>query len=228
VTSVQVNTLLPARKEGTIGVYRQKTVDRLFAGMLNARFAELAQKSDAPFVFGFSGRSGFLVRSKEVAFLNALVKEGAVENAMRALITEAERVARFGFTETELARQKASVLRNYERLALEKENALSSSKANEYVRAFLTGETLPSADDEYALHQRFVPEITLAEINKLAREWFPVNAQNRLVIVTGGVEACSHHQRNARRGTEGLRRHHRLSGSARVTACARQNYQSRH
>ena len=184
LTVVQVNTLLPARKDGTIGVYRQKMVDRLFAGMLNARFNELTQKPDAPFVFGFSGRSGFLVRTKEIAVLNALVKEGAVENAVRALITEAERVARFGFTETELARQKASVLRNYERLALERENALSSSKADEYVRAFLTGETLPSADDEYALHQRFVPEITLAEINKLAREWFPVNAQNRLVIVT--------------------------------------------
>ena len=183
-TSVQINTLLPARQEGTIGVYRQKTVDGLFAGMLNARFAELAQKPDAPFVFGFSGRSNFLVRTKEVAFLNALVKEGAIENAMRVLLTEAERVARFGFTETELARQKASVLRNYERLAVEKENVLSSTKAAEYVRSFLTGETLPSADDEYALHQRFVPEITLAEINKLAREWFPVSAQNRLVIVT--------------------------------------------
>ncbi|HJS24660.1 MAG TPA: insulinase family protein [Pyrinomonadaceae bacterium] len=183
-TSVEIDTLLPARPQGTIGVYRQKTVDRLFAGMLNARFAELAQKPDAPFVFGFTGRSSFLARSKEVAYLNALVKEGAVENAARALLTEAERVARFGFTETELARQKASVLRNYERLALEKDNALSSTKASEYVRAFLTGETLPSADDEYALHQRFVPEITLAEINKLAREWFPVSAQNRLVIVT--------------------------------------------
>ena len=43
---------------------------------------------------------------------------------------------------------------------------------------------LPSADDEYALHQRFLPEITLAEINKLAREWFPVSNKNRLVIVT--------------------------------------------
>jgi zinc protease len=103
---------------------------------------------------------------------------------MRALLAEAERVARFGFTETELARQKASMLRNYERQALEKENALSSTKAAEYVRNFLTGETLPSADDEYALHQRFVPEITLAESNKLAREWFPVSAQNRLVVVT--------------------------------------------
>ena len=183
-TSVQVNTLLPARQQGSVGVYRQKTVDRLFAGMLNARFAELGQKPDAPFVFGFSGRSSFLARTKEIAFLNALVKEGAVENAMRALLTEAERVARFGFTETELARQKASMLRNYERLAMEKENAVAASKADEYVRSFLMGETLPSADDEYALHQRFVPEITLAEINKLAREWFPVSAQNRLVIVT--------------------------------------------
>ncbi len=183
-TSVEVNTLLPARPEGSIGAYRQNTVDRLFSGMLNARFAELAQKPDAPFVFGFSGRSTFLGRNKEIAYLNALVKEGAVENAMRALLTEAERVARFGFTETELARQKISVLRNYERLALEKENALASSKAAEYIRNFLMGETLPSADDEYALHQRFVPEITLAEINKIAREWFPLSPENRMVIVT--------------------------------------------
>ena len=129
-------------------------------------------------------RGSFLARNKEIAYLNALVKESAVENAMRVLLTEAERVARFGFTETELARQKASMLRDYERLALEKENTLASSKADEYVRNFLMGETLPSADDEYALHQRFVPEITLTEINKLAREWFPVSAQNRLVIVT--------------------------------------------
>ena len=43
-------------------------------------------------------------------------------------------------------------------------------------------ETLPSADDEYALHQRFLPEITLDEVNKLAKEWFP--DRNRLVIVT--------------------------------------------
>ncbi|HEY0723732.1 MAG TPA: insulinase family protein, partial [Pyrinomonadaceae bacterium] len=120
----------------------------------------------------------------EVAFLNALVKENGVERGLQALLTEAERVARFGFTETELARQKASVLRNYERNALEKDNTLAVNRAGEYVRNFLIDETLPSADDEYALHQRFLPEITLAEINKLAREWFPVSNQNRLVIVT--------------------------------------------
>jgi zinc protease len=188
-TSIEIDTLLPARPEGSIGKYRQKTVDRLFAGMLNARFSEIAQKPDAPFVFGFSGRGNFLARTKEIAFLNALVKEGNVESAMRVLLTEAERVARFGFTETELARQKASVLRNYERLALEKDNVMAAAKAAEYVRNFLVGETLPSAEDEYALHQRFVPEITLAEINQLAREWFPLSPKNRLVVLTAPEKA---------------------------------------
>ena len=184
-SNIEIDTLLPARTPGSVGVYRQKIVDRLFGGMLNARFAELAQKPDAPFLFSFSGRGSFTARTKEIAFLSAVVKEGAVENGMRVLLTEAERVARFGFTETELARQKVNVLRSYERLALEKENALSAVRASEYVRNFLVGETLPSPDDEYALHQRFLPEITLAEVNKLAREWFPASSQNRLVVVTG-------------------------------------------
>ena len=188
-TSIEIDTLLPARPQGSIGAYRQKTVDRLFGGMLNARFAELTQKPDAPFVFGFGGRGGFLARTKEISFLNALVKEDGIERGLQALLTEAERVARFGFTETELARQKANVLRNYERLALEKDNTLAVNRANEYVRNFLIDETLPSADDEYVLHQRFLPEIALAEINKLAREWFPVSNQNRLVIVTAPQKA---------------------------------------
>jgi zinc protease len=188
-TSIEIDTLLPARPQGSIGAYRQGTVDRLFAGMLNARFAELAQKPDAPFVLGFTGRGGFLARTKEIAFLNALVKEDGIERGLQALLTEAERVARFGFTETELARQKAGVLRSYERLALEKDNTLAASRAGEYVRNFLINETLPSLDDEYALHQRFLPEITLTEINKLAREWFPLSNQNRLVIVTAPQKA---------------------------------------
>jgi zinc protease len=64
---------------------------------------------------------------------------------------------------------------------------MSASRADEYVRNFLQNETLPTADDEYALHKRFLPEITLAEINKLAREWFP--DRNRAVVVTSPAKA---------------------------------------
>ena len=180
-TIIQVYNLLPAREEGSVAEYRQDTVDRLFAGMLSARFSELAQKPDAPFVFAGGGRGSFLARNKESASLFALAKHDSIERALETLLDEAERVARFGFTATELERQKQSVLLNYQRLAIEKDNTLSANRAGEYVRNFLIDETLPSADDEYALHQRFLPEIKLDEINKLAKEWF--SGRNRLVVV---------------------------------------------
>jgi zinc protease len=183
-TSVELHTLLPARPQGTIGVYRQKTIDRLFSAMLSARLSELAQTADAPFLFAFGGRGRFLARTKDSASLGAVVKEGSVERGLEALLTEAERVSRFGFTETELARQKQSILLNYERIKVEQQNRFSNSRADEYIRNFLDNETLPAADLEYDLHQRFLPEITLSEINKLAAEWFPKTERNRLVVVT--------------------------------------------
>lgn len=180
-TSVEIDTLLPSRPEGLVGAYRQKTVDRLFSGMLSARFSEIAQQPNAPFIAAFAGRGRFFAQSKDSAVLTALVKEDSIERGLDTLLTEAERVARFGFTTTELQRQKQSVLRNYERNALEKDNVESGRRADEYVRNFLVSETLPSLDDEYVLHQRLLPGITLEEINKLAREWFP--DRNRMVVV---------------------------------------------
>ncbi len=181
-TTIQINTMLPALEQGSVVTYRQKTINNLFSGMLSARYSEMTQKPDAPFIMAFAGRGSSLAHAKDMASLVALVKEDGIERGLDSLLVEAERVARFGFTATELDRQKQSVLRNYERLAAEKENRLSASRADEYIRNFLENELLPSADDEYALHQRFLPEITLAEINKLAREWFP--DRNRVIIVT--------------------------------------------
>jgi zinc protease len=181
-TSIEIDNFLPSREEGSVEVYRQKTVDRLFSSLLNARFAELAQKPDPPFVSASVGRSGFVARTKDQAYLAATVKDDGVERGLDALVAEAERVARHGFTATELDRQRLAVLRGYERIAAETNNRVSASRADEYVRNFLEGETLPTAADEFALHQRFLPGITLDEINKIAREWFV--DRNRIVIIT--------------------------------------------
>src|SRR5205085_626468 len=114
-------------------------------------------------------------------------KEDGIERGLDAILSEAQRVAKFGFTATELDRQKQNILRNYERLAMEKENRESGSRADEYVRNFLSDETLPSPEDEYNLHKKFLPGITLDEINKLATEWFP--DRNRMVVVEAPEKA---------------------------------------
>ena len=186
-TSVEIDTLLPSREEKTVGDYRQQTVDRLFSGMLSARFSEIAQQPNAPFINAGAGRGSFFARSKDSATLFALVKEDGIERGLDAILSEAERVEKFGFTATELDRQKQNVLRQYERNAIEKENRDSGSRADEYVRNFLDNESLPTADDEYNLHKKFLPGITLDEINKLAKEWFP--DKNRMVVVEAPQKA---------------------------------------
>ena len=186
-TSVEVDNFLPARPQGPVATYRQEIVDRLFAGMLAARFGELAQKPGAPFIAASVGRGLFVVRTKDEASLRALVPEDGIERGLDALFAEAARVSRFGFTRTELDRQKQNILRSYERLAAEQSNRLSDSRADEYIRNFLTNETLPTTDDEYALHQRLLPQITLEEVNTVASEWFP--DRNRLVIVAAPDKA---------------------------------------
>jgi zinc protease len=187
MTTIEIDTLLPSRPEGTVGAYRQQMVDRLFTGMLSARFAEMAQKPDAPFVQAFTGRGPFLSRSKDNASLAALVKEDGVTRGLEALVSEAERVTRYGFTATELDRQKVNMLRNYERLQAERDTRVSASRADEYIRNFLQQETLPSADDEYALHKSLLPTIALDEVNRLAKDWFP--DRNRIVILTAPEKA---------------------------------------
>jgi zinc protease len=183
---ISVYNKLPLREQGSVGVYRQKIVDRLAASMLSRRLTDLTQKPDTPFVMAAAGRSIF-VRTKEAAMLNAIAKEGAVERALEALLTEAERVARFGFTATEFEREKRQVLRTYERYFAEKDKRESAALASELIRNFTQKETLPDPTLEYGLHQRFLPEITLDEVNKAGKEW--MGNLSRVVTVSAPEKA---------------------------------------
>jgi len=115
VTTVEFEHILPAHPEGTVATYRQKMADRLFAGMLNARLAELTQRQDAPFVRAGASRSPYVARTEDSVSISAFVKDGGAERGLQAILAEAERASRFGFTATELDRQKQTVMRGWER-----------------------------------------------------------------------------------------------------------------
>ena len=179
-TAISVFTKMPAREQSTVGAYRRLIAERLFSGMLSARLDEIAQQPNAPFLAAQTGR-GIFVRTAEVTSLNALVAQGGVERGLTALFTEIDRVARFGFTATELDRQARGLQRVLENATVEKNKSPSGPLADEFIRNFLQGEPIPGIVYQYALNQRFLPEITLAEINALAKEWAP--DRNRVVAI---------------------------------------------
>jgi zinc protease len=170
--TISVYSKIDVRDPRTVGAYRSQIVERLFSNMLGARFAELAQKPDAPFL-GAGGGRGLFVRTKSVSTLSAAVKGDAIDKTLDVLFTETERVARFGFTPGELDRTKQNVMVGLERAMKEKDNTPAGSIAGELVRHVTDRETVPGIAYEFALYQRFVPEITLAEVNALAKDWVP-------------------------------------------------------
>jgi zinc protease len=182
-TTVQLSDLRPARNQGSVGGYRDIMRDQLFGDMLGARLDEVRQTANAPFFRAAAARGLFpIARTRDEALLQALVSNDGVTRGLEALITEVQRVARFGFSAPELERAKEATMRSYERSVTESPDRESESRASEYTRNFLQAEALPTIWQELAFHRRFMAGITLAEINALTSDWFP--ERNRLVVVS--------------------------------------------
>jgi len=180
-SSISVYWKQSLRDESTVGAYRQSIVESLFNRMLNQRLYELTQQADPPYLGAFSGQGRF-IGAKEVYILGAGVQNNGIERGLEALLTEAERVARHGFTESELEREKRELLREIEQVYAERAKTESEAYAGEYVRSFLYDEPTPGIAHEYELHQQLVPGVGLEEVNRLAREW--IIDRNRVILAS--------------------------------------------
>ncbi len=179
-SSVALLWLKPADSTRTAADLRRRIVASFYDGMVTARFAELSQRPDAPFAFAASGR-GALVRTREVYQLVAGVKENGFELAAEALLAEAERIRRFGFTTAELERRRTNYLRSLEQAYAERDKTSSSVYASQLVSSALTGAPVIGIEREQALAKEMLPTITLAELNDLAKSSF--TDRNRVVLV---------------------------------------------
>ena len=176
----------PVAPRGTVAAFRRGITENLYEGMMAARLEELTQQADPPFLFAFPAGGSF-VRALDMYQLLALVPDGGLERGLEALLTEAERVRRHGFTATEFERRKAEVTRAFERRFAERENQESGSLAGRYVQAFLTGTAFTSPEDELELANALLPAITLNEVNGLAEEW--LQERGRVVMANAPEKA---------------------------------------
>jgi zinc protease len=181
-TLAQIYYKQPAIKEAKTEVeYRSGIVRSLFNTMMSARLSELSQKADPPFSFGGSSYSS-LLGDKDAFSLFAVAKNGkGLSPAIQALLTENERVKKFGFTGGELDRAKKSLFSNIENAYNERTKTPSASYTDEYVRNFLKGEAMPGIDNEYGLYKKYLDGIQLTEVNDLIARW--IKETDRAVVV---------------------------------------------
>ncbi|MDA1080116.1 MAG: insulinase family protein [Gemmatimonadetes bacterium] len=174
--------LKPVTTTTTVGDHRRELIYNFHDNMLNQRFAELTQRPDAPFVYAGGGRGEF-VRTKAGYQLGAGVKENGFVVAAAALLAEAERARRFGFTTTEFDRIRTNYLRSLEQVYAERDNSASSGFAGRYVQMALDDEPVTGIARQRELGIALTPTITLDEVNAVARA--TLSDSNRVILVTG-------------------------------------------
>ncbi|HEX6912019.1 MAG TPA: insulinase family protein, partial [Longimicrobium sp.] len=179
---VSINWMIPDRPDTSAADVRRGTLEGIYAGMLGDRLNEIALRPDAPFL-DVGSYQGASLRPLETLVLNASVAEGGAERGLAALAAEVERAARHGFTAAELEREKAELRRLWEQIHAERGKTSSGQFAGQYADHFLRGGVLRTVDDEYQMQTAFIGDITLDDVNAVARRF--AAHRDRVVLVSG-------------------------------------------
>lgn len=172
----------PAKPDVTVNDYQKSIVEQLAATIVNNRLQELTNSEKPPFIFGYVSHSNFL-RTKDAFQAFAMTKEGEQKNALKVLLEEVERAKRFGFSQNELDRAKSETLSNLEKSYNNRDKTESARLVMEYVRNFLNQEPIPGIEWEYELHKKYLPSVTLDQVNNILKNY--IKDDSRVIVVTG-------------------------------------------
>ncbi|MGZ3897952.1 MAG: M16 family metallopeptidase [Flavisolibacter sp.] len=169
-TILQVfNFIKPAKKIKTWGDYRQDLMDDIVSSLITERLQEKTQKENPPFVYAFTGQQSF-IRGYDAFISVAVLGNNTEKEAMDALVAETERARKFGFLPAEIERVKASILNEAQRAFAERDKSQSSQLVQGYLNHFLEGSPVTGPENRYKFMKEFLPGITPAEINAVAKK----------------------------------------------------------
>ncbi|MCL2039750.1 MAG: insulinase family protein [Bacteroidetes bacterium] len=159
----------PERDNLSYYSYRENLKEQMFGIMFNMRMQEISQEANPPFLYAAGGMSEFIggVRAFQ---LISIPKEGEFDLGVSRVLDEAFRVDQHGFTKSELERAKEQILSIYEKMFNERDKSESNSFARELTSYFSKGESAPGIEVEFDLVKKWLPEITLEEVNKMVSQ----------------------------------------------------------
>ena len=161
---------------------REDYIHSLFNSMMTQRLDELLQKGDPPFVVGVINYGDF-ERGYEALSVIAIPKPNDEERGFKALMTELERVKRYGFTQGELDRARSNLLTRWENYYKERDKISNDEFVEEYISHYLEGNAFVSVEDGYELVQLLLPTITLEDFDARLAGW--ITDKNRVLVIQG-------------------------------------------
>jgi len=162
--------VLPAEIKLSINGFAHNIMNSLIGFIMSYRFNEIIQQADAPFVYADAMYLG-LFKSTDAFKFRAIAKEGKELEGLNAILLEAEKTKRFGFTNSELERAKTDFLKIYETTYNERDNQKNNQLVQAYVGNFLNQSPISGIEWEYNTVKIMLPQLKLEEINQLVKSY---------------------------------------------------------
>ncbi|MDR2271728.1 MAG: insulinase family protein [Sphingobacterium sp.] len=166
----------------TVGDYRNELLKSIFNQMIAGRFSELMQQPNPPFMQA-GGSIGDFVANLNTFSLLVVPKPGELEAGFKAMLTEFERIQKYGFTQTELDRSLADMKKGNEMAYIERDKKKSDSYVNRYLNYFIDNEPALSNESSYNLTKQLLPTLRLDEVNGLVKKYY--TDLNRDILIMG-------------------------------------------
>ena len=169
--------------KGNMGYLVYDYIKDMVSGMLNTRLREKAQEPDCPFDQANCYDTEYLgvANTMDAFTMDATPKEGKAEASTQALIVEALRAAKYGFTATEYNRERDEYLSMLEKRYNQRDKISNESYGRQYCRNYLDNEPIPSIDMRYQIMNMIAPNIPVEAINEVLSELINADGKNMVI-----------------------------------------------
>ena len=172
---------MPKEYCNTIIAENVSLINSIGSTMANARLAEIASKPNAPFTQAhlMNGSVG-ICPTMESLIVGVTTKDNGLAQGFAAALVELERIRRHGFTEGELERAKAQVLRREEQAYTNRNDRMNGQYVNRYLSAFRKNTAFPEAEIEWNMDKAIIEEMPLEQVNAVFAQY--ITDHNNVVI----------------------------------------------
>ncbi|MDQ8202339.1 insulinase family protein [Pelagicoccus sp. SDUM812003] len=183
LTSTSVNIYLKVDPDPDSSAidYRRHLLRRIYFSMLNQRLAERGIVADPPYLSAGVGHSK-LGREKAAYYMSIGLLEDKIQEGIETVVSEVTRAARDGFSQSELDRAVADMIRVMDRYYDQRDTTQSSVFASEYTRAFTVDEPIPGIALERAMTRAFLDGLKVDEVNVVGEAF--QRRDNRVILFT--------------------------------------------
>lgn len=156
-------------------------VNSVACSIFSQRMTELSFGADSPVYAAGAGLQKF-VDPLDLQFAAIIPTPGKFTEALQILLTELERIRKYGVTETELQRIKDDIIASETQRLANSAAISNSSIVAQLLEHSRSGDIVLSAQDRYNLYTEAVQSITREQVNRACKDWFP--AKGKLMTVT--------------------------------------------